>query len=210
MAPLLLPAALRAGAAAMLAAKGSASSAIPAGCRCCGSPSLGGRSRSLAARFYTGQPETIVAVTGTNGKTSVASFVRQIWSGLGDARRQPRHHRSDSPVRRGGRDADDAGAGDAARAARRTGARQRHPPVDGSVQPRPRAEPARRRQDRRRRASPISATITSIITRMSRIISTRRSGCSRRYCRTAPLPSSMPTPNAPTRWSRSPMPAASR
>lgn len=33
----------------------------------------------MAAKFTPHQPETIVAVTGTNGKTSVASFVRQIW-----------------------------------------------------------------------------------------------------------------------------------
>ncbi len=32
-----------------------------------------------AALWFGAQPETIVAVTGTNGKTSVASFVRQIW-----------------------------------------------------------------------------------------------------------------------------------
>jgi UDP-N-acetylmuramoyl-L-alanyl-D-glutamate--2,6-diaminopimelate ligase len=37
----------------------------------------------MAARFHPGQPGTIVAVTGTNGKTSVASFTRQIWSQLG-------------------------------------------------------------------------------------------------------------------------------
>jgi UDP-N-acetylmuramoyl-L-alanyl-D-glutamate--2,6-diaminopimelate ligase len=36
-----------------------------------------------AAKVFPTQPETIVAVTGTNGKTSVASFVRQIWSALG-------------------------------------------------------------------------------------------------------------------------------
>ncbi len=36
-----------------------------------------------AARFYGEQPEICVAVTGTNGKTSVVSFVRQIWQGLG-------------------------------------------------------------------------------------------------------------------------------
>src|SRR6202046_2861929 len=36
-----------------------------------------------AARFYPRQPETIVAVTGTSGKTSVAAFVRQIWRTLG-------------------------------------------------------------------------------------------------------------------------------
>jgi UDP-N-acetylmuramoyl-L-alanyl-D-glutamate--2,6-diaminopimelate ligase len=37
----------------------------------------------IAARFFGRQPETAVAVTGTNGKTSVASFVRQLWAALG-------------------------------------------------------------------------------------------------------------------------------
>ena len=38
------------------------------------------RSISLAAaRFYANQPATMAAVTGTAGKTSVASFLRQIW-----------------------------------------------------------------------------------------------------------------------------------
>ena len=36
-----------------------------------------------AARFYDGQPKTIVAVTGTSGKTSVAAFLRQIFATLG-------------------------------------------------------------------------------------------------------------------------------
>nr|WP_256366632.1 UDP-N-acetylmuramoyl-L-alanyl-D-glutamate--2,6-diaminopimelate ligase [Methylocapsa sp. S129] len=36
-----------------------------------------------AARFYPRQPEIIVAVTGTSGKTSVAAFARQIWAKLG-------------------------------------------------------------------------------------------------------------------------------
>ncbi len=36
-----------------------------------------------AALWYGAQPETVVAVTGTNGKTSVASFTRQIWAALG-------------------------------------------------------------------------------------------------------------------------------
>ncbi|WP_157015877.1 UDP-N-acetylmuramoyl-L-alanyl-D-glutamate--2,6-diaminopimelate ligase [Mesorhizobium xinjiangense] len=36
-----------------------------------------------AARFYGRQPECMVAVTGTSGKTSVASFVRQIWEQTG-------------------------------------------------------------------------------------------------------------------------------
>jgi UDP-N-acetylmuramoyl-L-alanyl-D-glutamate--2,6-diaminopimelate ligase len=33
--------------------------------------------------FYPRQPETIAAVTGTSGKTSVAAFLRQIWQTLG-------------------------------------------------------------------------------------------------------------------------------
>jgi UDP-N-acetylmuramoyl-L-alanyl-D-glutamate--2,6-diaminopimelate ligase len=37
----------------------------------------------MAAAFYRRQPETIAAVTGTSGKTSVAAFTRQIWIRLG-------------------------------------------------------------------------------------------------------------------------------
>jgi UDP-N-acetylmuramoyl-L-alanyl-D-glutamate--2,6-diaminopimelate ligase len=37
----------------------------------------------LAARFYGAQPKTVAAVTGTNGKTSVAAFTRQIWAAIG-------------------------------------------------------------------------------------------------------------------------------
>ena len=36
-----------------------------------------------AALWFAAQPETIVAVTGTSGKTSVATFTRQIWQALG-------------------------------------------------------------------------------------------------------------------------------
>lgn len=39
----------------------------------------------MAAKFYSPQPRHAFAVTGTNGKTSVASFVRQIWQELGIA-----------------------------------------------------------------------------------------------------------------------------
>lgn len=42
------------------------------------------RSYAIAARsFYGAQPATCVAITGTNGKTSVAAFCRQIWASLG-------------------------------------------------------------------------------------------------------------------------------
>lgn len=36
-----------------------------------------------AALFFGAQPQVMVAVTGTNGKTSVSTFVRQIWIELG-------------------------------------------------------------------------------------------------------------------------------
>ena len=42
------------------------------------------RAYAIAARsFYGAQPAVCVAVTGTNGKTSVAAFCRQIWAALG-------------------------------------------------------------------------------------------------------------------------------
>jgi UDP-N-acetylmuramoyl-L-alanyl-D-glutamate--2,6-diaminopimelate ligase len=37
----------------------------------------------VASRFYPRRPATIAAVTGTNGKTSVAHFTREIWQALG-------------------------------------------------------------------------------------------------------------------------------
>ncbi|MBB1091378.1 UDP-N-acetylmuramoyl-L-alanyl-D-glutamate--2,6-diaminopimelate ligase [Rhodopseudomonas palustris] len=49
---------------------------------------LGNPRRALAlaaARFYSRQPRTIAAVTGTSGKTSVAAFTRHIWQRLGHA-----------------------------------------------------------------------------------------------------------------------------
>ncbi len=37
----------------------------------------------LASRFYGAQPQTIAAVTGTNGKTSVAYFTKALWQAMG-------------------------------------------------------------------------------------------------------------------------------
>ena len=37
----------------------------------------------MAERFFDAQPATQVAVTGTNGKTSVVSFLQQLWSAAG-------------------------------------------------------------------------------------------------------------------------------
>ena len=38
----------------------------------------------LAAAFYARQPETVVAITGTNGKTSTAWIAAELWRRLGD------------------------------------------------------------------------------------------------------------------------------
>jgi len=37
----------------------------------------------LAAKLYPGQPKTLVAMTGTNGKSSTVEFLRQIWAHAG-------------------------------------------------------------------------------------------------------------------------------
>ncbi len=37
----------------------------------------------IAKRIYKGQPKVVVGVTGTNGKTSVAEFMRQLWDQMG-------------------------------------------------------------------------------------------------------------------------------
>ncbi|MEM7327446.1 MAG: UDP-N-acetylmuramoyl-L-alanyl-D-glutamate--2,6-diaminopimelate ligase [Pseudomonadota bacterium] len=36
-----------------------------------------------AAKFYPNQPQSIVAITGTNGKSSTVDFLRQIWTSAG-------------------------------------------------------------------------------------------------------------------------------
>ncbi|MGH7045142.1 MAG: UDP-N-acetylmuramoyl-L-alanyl-D-glutamate--2,6-diaminopimelate ligase [Stellaceae bacterium] len=41
------------------------------------------RLAQLAARFYGRQPRTVAAVTGTNGKTSIVHFTREIWAACG-------------------------------------------------------------------------------------------------------------------------------
>ncbi len=41
------------------------------------------RLAQLAADYFDAQPDVIAAVTGTNGKTSVSVFLRQVWTALG-------------------------------------------------------------------------------------------------------------------------------
>jgi UDP-N-acetylmuramoyl-L-alanyl-D-glutamate--2,6-diaminopimelate ligase len=73
-----VPAAIAAGAAAVLA-EGPLEASVPV-------IEVGDARRAYAlaaAAFWGAQPATCVAVTGTNGKTSVAAFCRQIFARLG-------------------------------------------------------------------------------------------------------------------------------
>ncbi|MDI9408164.1 MAG: UDP-N-acetylmuramoyl-L-alanyl-D-glutamate--2,6-diaminopimelate ligase [Candidatus Pacebacteria bacterium] len=76
-----IPQAIQMGAAAVV--MGSQERGVAAGLKSmvCAEPRM--VLASAAARFYPRQPATIVAVTGTNGKTSVANLCQQIWEGLG-------------------------------------------------------------------------------------------------------------------------------
>ncbi len=77
-----IPQALQQGAAAVLASDDTPAEAAPVLVR---SGDVR-RAYALAARaFWGAQPRVCVAVTGTNGKTSVANFCRQIWLKLGIA-----------------------------------------------------------------------------------------------------------------------------
>ena len=70
------------GAAAILMRSG-ATADVPAGVPLLTSPEPRRALALMAARLYPAQPAITVAVTGTNGKTSVAEFTRQIFAGLG-------------------------------------------------------------------------------------------------------------------------------
>ena len=74
-----IPQAIAAGAVAIVAGEGAKAEGVPL--------VISQNPRQLfarmAARFHGRQPDTIVAVTGTSGKTSVATFVREIWTAMG-------------------------------------------------------------------------------------------------------------------------------
>ncbi|TPM44926.1 UDP-N-acetylmuramoyl-L-alanyl-D-glutamate--2,6-diaminopimelate ligase [Mesorhizobium sp. B2-2-3] len=71
------------GAAAIVAGKDSALGGLPVPVLAVDDPRLA--LALSAARYFGKQPQTMVAVTGTSGKTSVAAFVRQIWEQAGFA-----------------------------------------------------------------------------------------------------------------------------
>jgi UDP-N-acetylmuramoyl-L-alanyl-D-glutamate--2,6-diaminopimelate ligase len=74
--------ALGAGAAAILAQQ-VPKTPLPAGVAFVRSHNARRALALIAAKFFARQPQTIGAVTGTSGKTSVAAFTRQIWTALG-------------------------------------------------------------------------------------------------------------------------------
>jgi len=67
--------ALQKGARAVVLPEGSAPIAVPY----LTTSDIRQATSALAATFYPAQPDTIVAVTGTSGKTSTAQFTREIW-----------------------------------------------------------------------------------------------------------------------------------
>jgi UDP-N-acetylmuramoyl-L-alanyl-D-glutamate--2,6-diaminopimelate ligase len=74
-----IPHAVAAGAVAVVAGEGVPAPGVPL-------ISSGNPRRlyaRMAARFFGQQPDIVVAVTGTSGKTSVATFVREIWTAMG-------------------------------------------------------------------------------------------------------------------------------
>jgi UDP-N-acetylmuramoyl-L-alanyl-D-glutamate--2,6-diaminopimelate ligase len=75
-------AAIGAGAAAIVAER-APPTPLPAGIGFARAANARRALASIAAKFYPRQPRMIVAITGTSGKTSVAAFMRQIWTANG-------------------------------------------------------------------------------------------------------------------------------
>ncbi|MBS0219103.1 MAG: UDP-N-acetylmuramoyl-L-alanyl-D-glutamate--2,6-diaminopimelate ligase [Proteobacteria bacterium] len=74
--------AVKRGAVAILAGSESVLPPLEAGIAVLRDPNPRRRVALMAAAFAGLQPETIVAVTGTNGKSSIVHFVRHIWAAL--------------------------------------------------------------------------------------------------------------------------------
>jgi UDP-N-acetylmuramoyl-L-alanyl-D-glutamate--2,6-diaminopimelate ligase len=73
--------AVRAGAVAVL---GPVGTTAPSGVACIEARNPRRAFAVAASRFFARQPDTVVAVTGTSGKTSTVSFAQQLWTLLGE------------------------------------------------------------------------------------------------------------------------------
>ncbi len=71
------------GAVAVLAVQDTSPSLVPGGAVLIPSPNPRKHYAEAAGNFFGSQPTGVAAITGTNGKTSSASFLRQIWAVLG-------------------------------------------------------------------------------------------------------------------------------
>ena len=75
-----VPAAVTAGASAILAPEGSRFADLPEGVALLTAGEPRRALALIAARFFARQPQCIAAATGTGGKTSTVAFARQLWS----------------------------------------------------------------------------------------------------------------------------------
>jgi UDP-N-acetylmuramoyl-L-alanyl-D-glutamate--2,6-diaminopimelate ligase len=75
-----VPAAVTAGASAILAPEGSRFADLPEGVALLSAREPRRALALIAARFFARQPQCIAAATGTGGKTSTVAFARQLWS----------------------------------------------------------------------------------------------------------------------------------
>ena len=73
------------GAVAVLGAPPLAGEVALTGARFIADENPRARLAHLAAQFYGAQPETVAAVTGTKGKSSIVAFLREIWTHLDHA-----------------------------------------------------------------------------------------------------------------------------
>ena len=80
---IFLPDAVARGAGAVLGRPEIAPAAKALGVRFIAADNPRAALAKLAAAFYGAQPAIVAAVTGTNGKTSIAVFLREIWTALG-------------------------------------------------------------------------------------------------------------------------------
>ena len=78
-----IPQAIAAGAVAVLISAETPATTLPQGITAllCADPRR--VLAHVAARFFAPQPQRLAAVTGTNGKTSIVEFTRQIWAASG-------------------------------------------------------------------------------------------------------------------------------
>ncbi len=106
-----LPDAVARGASAVLARPEMAADAAALGIAFIADENPRLRLAKMAAAFYGAQPDTVAAVTGTKGKSSVVAFLREIWTQLGEKAaslgtvgvvgpkgEMPLHHTTPDPV----------------------------------------------------------------------------------------------------------------